>query len=177
MELAFLHRSGIITTLPFSNYASPIFAQKKPSGKLRLLVGLRKVNKLNSDDCINGNNPVSTTTDAAKHMASKKVFLQIRLATSIPLTANGNQRSIEMLAFNFASRRFAYHRLAQGLSRALSAFSRCMQEYLDKVIKADQRDQNVNDIALPRNTQNNLSKTNGGNVSMHSERTIETYPA
>ena len=49
-----------------------------------------------------------------------------------------DQRSIEMLAFNFASRTFAYRRLAQGLSRALSAFSSFMREYLDRVIKADQ---------------------------------------
>ena len=46
VELALLHKYGIITTLPFSNYASPIFAQKKPNGKLRLLVDLRKINYL-----------------------------------------------------------------------------------------------------------------------------------
>ena len=34
VELALLHKYGIITTLPFSKYASPIFAQKKPNGKL-----------------------------------------------------------------------------------------------------------------------------------------------
>ena len=50
VELALLHKYGIITTLPFSKYASPIFAQKKPNGKLRLLVDLRKINKLISDD-------------------------------------------------------------------------------------------------------------------------------
>ena len=33
-----------------------------------------------------------------------------------------DQRSLEMLAFNFASRTFAYKRLAQGLSRSVSAF-------------------------------------------------------
>ena len=37
VELALLHKYGIITTLPFSNYASPIFAQRKPNGRLRLL--------------------------------------------------------------------------------------------------------------------------------------------
>ena len=50
VELALLHRYGIITTLPFSKYASPIFAQKKPNGKLRFLVDLRKINNLISDD-------------------------------------------------------------------------------------------------------------------------------
>ena len=91
VELALLHRYGIITTLPFSKYASPIFA------------------------------------------------------------------------FNFASRTFAYRRLAQGLSRALSAFSSFMREYLDKVIKADQCAQYVDDIGIAANdaTQliNNLRAT------------------
>ena len=36
VELALMHRYGIITTLSFSKYASPIFAQRKPNGKLRL---------------------------------------------------------------------------------------------------------------------------------------------
>ena len=44
VELAFMHKYGIITVLPFSKYASPIFAQRKPNGKLRLLVDLRKIN-------------------------------------------------------------------------------------------------------------------------------------
>ena len=42
VELA-LHKYGIITTLPFSKYASRIFAQRKPNGKLRLLVDFEKV--------------------------------------------------------------------------------------------------------------------------------------
>ena len=50
VELALLHRYGIITTLPFSKYASPIFARKEPNGKLRLLVDLRKINHFISDD-------------------------------------------------------------------------------------------------------------------------------
>ena len=71
VELALLHKYGIITTLPFSKYASPFFAQKKPNGKLRLLNDLRKINNLISDDYINKNLPVSTLTDAAQHMAGK----------------------------------------------------------------------------------------------------------
>ena len=34
VELAMLHKYVIITTLPFSKYGSPMFAQKKPNGKL-----------------------------------------------------------------------------------------------------------------------------------------------
>ena len=33
VELALMHKYGIITVLPFSKYASPIFAQRKPNGK------------------------------------------------------------------------------------------------------------------------------------------------
>ena len=50
VELAFMHKYGIITVLPFSKYASPIFAQRKPNGKLRVLVDLRKINTLIADD-------------------------------------------------------------------------------------------------------------------------------
>ena len=61
-----------------------------------------------------------------------------------------------MLAFNFACRTFAYRRLAQGLSRALSVFSSFMREYLDKVIKADQCAQYVDDICIAANDAEQL---------------------
>ena len=158
VELALLHKYGIITTLPFSKYASPIFAQKKPNGKLRLLVDLRKINNLISDDYINNNHPVSTLTDAAQHMAGKKLFCKLDCSQAYHCLPMADQRSIEMLAFNFASRTFAYRRLAQGLSRALSAFSSFMREYLDKVIKADQYAQYVDDIGIAANDADHLIK-------------------
>ena len=122
VELALLHSYGIITTLPFSKYASPIFAQKKHNGKLRLMVDLRKINNLISDDYINNNHPVSILTDAAQHMAGKRLFCKLDCSQAYHCLQMADQRSIEMLAFNFASRTFAYCRLAQGLSRALSVF-------------------------------------------------------
>ena len=76
VELAMLHKYGIITTLPFSKYASPIFAQKKPNGKLRLLVDLRKINNLISDDYKNNNHPVRTLVDAAPSYGRQKIFWQ-----------------------------------------------------------------------------------------------------
>ena len=158
VELALLHKYGIITTLPFSKYASPIFAQKKPNGKLRLLVDLRKINNLISDDYINHNHPVSTLTDAAQHMAGRKLFCKLDCSQAYHCLQIANQRSIEMLAFNFASRTFAYRRLAQGLSRSLSAFSSFMREYLDKVIKADQCAQNVDDIGSRQRRRSSTQK-------------------
>ena len=69
-----------------------------------------------------------------------------------------DQRSVELLAFNFVSRTFAYRRLAQGLSRALSAISSFMREYLDSVIKADQCARYVDDIGIAANTTEQLMK-------------------
>ena len=67
-----------------------------------------------------------------------------------------DQRSIEMLACNFASRTFAYIRLAQGPSRDLSAISSFMRECLDRVIKADQFAQDVDDIGIAANSVTQL---------------------
>ena len=148
VELAMIHKNRTKTTLPFSKYASPIFAQKKPNVKLRLLVDLRKINNLISDDFINNNPPVSTLVDAAQHLAGKKLFCNSDCSQAYHCLQMADQRSIEMLAFNFASRTFAYLRLAQGLSRALSAFSSFMREYLDIIIKANQFVQYVDDIGI-----------------------------
>ena len=156
VELALMHKYGIITTLPFSKYASPIFAQLKPNRKLRLLVDLRKINALISDDYINNNHPISTLSDAAQHLAGKPLFCKLDCSQAYHCLQMADQRSVELLAFNFASRTFAYRRLAQGLSRALSAFSGFMREYLDTVIKADQCAQYVDHLGIAANTTEQL---------------------
>ena len=69
-----------------------------------------------------------------------------------------DQRSVEMLAFNFASGTFAYKRLAQGLSRSVSAFSSFMREYLDPVVKADQCAQYVDDIGIAANNVTDFTR-------------------
>ena len=152
VELALLHKYGIITTLPFSKYASPIFAQRKPNGRLRLLVDLRKINNLISEDYVNNNHPVSTLYDAAQHMAGKKLFCKLDCSQAYHCLQMADYQSIQMLAFNFASRTFAYRRLAQGLSRSISTFSSFIREYLDTLIKADQCAQYVDDIGIAANT-------------------------
>ena len=157
-ELALLHKYGIITTIPFSNYASPIFAQKKPNGKLRLLLDLRKINTLMADDYINNNNPVSTLTGSAQHMARKNLFCKLDCSQVYHCLQMADQQSIELLAFNFASRTFAYRRLAQGLRRSLSAFSSFIRENLDPVIKVDQCAQYVDDFGIAANTPEQLIK-------------------
>ena len=69
-----------------------------------------------------------------------------------------DQRSVEMLAFNFASRTFAYRRLAQRLSRYVSAFSSFMRKYLNPVVKADQCAQYVDDIGIAANNATDLTR-------------------
>ena len=61
-----------------------------------------------------------------------------------------------MLALKFASRTFAYKRLAQGLIRALSTFSSCMRDYSQTVIKAEKCAQYVDNIRTPANTVTQL---------------------
>ena len=60
VELTLMHKYGIIIVLPFSKKASPIIAQRKPNGKLRLLVDFSKINFLIADDYTNTNQPVRT---------------------------------------------------------------------------------------------------------------------
>ena len=151
VELPLMHIYGIITVLPFSKYASPFFAQRKPNGKLRLLVDLRKINSLIADFYINNNHPISTLSDAAQHLAGKSLLCKLDCSQAYHCLQMADQRSVEMLAFNFASGTFAYKRLAQGLSRSVSAFSSFMREYLDPVVKADQCAQYVDDIGIAAN--------------------------
>ena len=158
VELALMHKYGIVTILPFSKYASPIFAQRKPNGKLRLLVDLRKINSLIADDYTNNNHAVSTLSDAAQHLAGKSLICKLDCSQACHCLQMADQRSVEMLAFNFARRIFAYKRLAQGLSRSVSAFSSFMREYLDLVVKADQCAQNVDDFGIAANNATDLTR-------------------
>ena len=95
-----MQKYGIITVLPFSKYASPIFAQRKPNGKLRLLVDLRKINTLIADDYTNNNHPVSTLSDAAQHLAGKTLFCKLDCSQAYHCLQMADHRSVEMLALN-----------------------------------------------------------------------------
>ena len=156
VELALLHKYCIITTLSFTKYASPIFAQRKLNDQQLLLVDLRKINIPNSEDYVNNNHPVSTLSDAAQHIAGKKLFCKLDCSQAYHCLQMADYQSIQMLAFNFASRTFAYRQLAQGLSRSLSAFSSFIRDYLHTLIKADQCAQNVDDIGIAANTVTRL---------------------
>ena len=128
VEVALPRKYGIITTLPFRQKASPVFVQRKPKGKIRLLVNFRKINTLIADDLINNNHPVSTLTDGAQHVAGKNLFCKFDCSQAYHCLQMADQQIIELLAFNFASQTFAYQRMAQGLSRSLLASSSFIRE-------------------------------------------------
>ena len=88
----------------------------------------------------------------------EKLFCKLDCSQAYYCHQMADQRSVELLVFKFLSRTFAYRRLAQGLSRALSAFSSFMREYLDSVIKADQCAQYVDDIGIAAKTTEQLIK-------------------
>ena len=119
-----MSKQGIITLLPFRKYASSIFAPRKPNGKLRLLVDLRKINTLTADDYTKNSYPVSTLSNAAQHLAGKSLFCKLGCSQAYHCLQMAYQRSMERIAIIFACRTFAYKRLAQDLSRSLSAVSR-----------------------------------------------------
>ena len=97
VELALMHKYGIITLLPFSKYASPIFAQGKSNGKLRLFVDLRKINTLIADDYTNNNHPVSTLSHAALHLAGKSLFCELDCSQEYRSLQMADQRSHSIL--------------------------------------------------------------------------------
>ena len=119
---------------------------------------LRKINTLIADDYTNNNHPVSTLSDAGQHLAGKSIFCKLDCSQAYHCLQMADHRSVEMLAFNFASRTFAYKRLAQGLNRSVSAFSSFMREYLDSVVKADQCAQKVDDIGIAANSATDLTR-------------------
>ena len=151
-----MHKFGLITVLHFSKYGSSIFAQRKPNGKLRLLVDLRKINSLIAEAYTNNIHPVSTLSDAAQHLAGMSIFCKLDFSQAYHCLQMADQRSVKMLEFNFASRTFAYRRLAQSLIGSVSAFSSFKREYLELVVKADQCAQCVNDTGIAAKTATEL---------------------
>ena len=73
MQYYDLLQHSTITTLSFSKYSSPIFAQRKSSGNLRILIHLRRINHLLRHDYTNNNLPIPTMSDASAHLAGKKI--------------------------------------------------------------------------------------------------------
>ena len=75
--------------------------------------------------------------DAAVHLAGKKIFAEMDCSKAFFSMQMANELSVQLLAFNFGGRTFAFKRLAQGLSRSPTVFSSCVSNYLQSCIASD----------------------------------------
>jgi hypothetical protein len=89
--------------------------------------------------------------DATKHFAGKKLFAKFDCSQAYYAMQMADEQSVQLLAFNFGARTFAYQRLAQGLSRSVSAFSSYVREKLGPVIAADRAFSYMDDITSAAN--------------------------
>ena len=150
VELALMQEYGMITTLPYCKYSSPIFAQRKPNvGKPKLL----------KNDYNQHNHPVTTMADAAQHMAGKRYFCKLDCSQAYHCLQMADEQSVQLLAFNFGSRTFAFLRLAQGLNRSLSAFNSTVREYLDPWSRQTNAPNTLTISALPPTLPKSWSTT------------------
>ena len=123
VESVLMQEYGIITTLPHSKYSSPIFAHRKPNGKLRISVDLRRINHLIKNDYGEHNHPLTTIADAAQTHGREKYLCKLDCSQAYHCIPIADEQSVQLLSFNFGSRTVAFLRLAQGLDRSLSAFT------------------------------------------------------
>ena len=108
VELVLMHYFNLVTTLSHSKYRSPVFAQRKSSGKFRLLIDLRRINHLLKNDYINTNFPISNMSDASNHFAGKTLFIKLDCSQAYHWVQMADDISVQFLAFNFAPRTYAY---------------------------------------------------------------------
>ena len=156
VELSLMQYYGIITSLPFSKHASPIFAQRKSNGNLRILIDLRRINHLIRHDYDSHNFPLSSLADVGHHLAGKRLFTKLDCSQAFHVVQMDGLESIQLLAFNFEGRTYAYQRLAQGLSRSVTSFSSFMRKYLDPCIAAGRCFQYVDDVGSAANNVDEL---------------------
>ena len=137
VELVLMHYFNLVTTLSHSKYSSPVFAQRKSSGKFRILIDLRRINHLLRNDYINTNFPISNMSDASNHFAGKTLFTKLDCSQAYHWVQMADDLSFQFLAFNFASRTYAYKCLTQGLSKSVTGFSAFIRHYLDPCLASN----------------------------------------
>ena len=86
-------------------------------------------------------------TDATNHFAGKNLFCKLDCSQAYHCVQMADDLSVQLLAFNFASRTFAYNCLAQGLNKSVTGFSSFVKHYLDPCLAANVCTQFMDDIA------------------------------
>ena len=138
VEFALMRVYGTKAPLFSSKFSSPIFAQRKPNGKPRRVVDLRRTNYLINRDYGEHNDPVTTIWDARRHMAATKQSCKRDPSHANHCIQVANEQSTQLFSFIFGSLTFAFERSAQVFSRSLSAFTDVKKEYLDPAVKENQ---------------------------------------
>ena len=128
-----------------------MFCQKELDRKLRLLVDVRKNSNLITQEYTNNNQPVSTLSDATQHLPGKSFFREIDCCQAYHSLQIAEQLSLKRLGFNCACRTFVYKRLAQRISKAVSAISSFVRERLGPIVRADQCAQKVQEFGIAAN--------------------------
>ena len=113
---------------------------------------VRRINHIIRHDYDNHNFTIATLVDVNAHLASKKFFAKLDCSQAYHVLQMADPLSVQLLSFNFLSKTFAYLRLAQGLSRSVSAFSSFIRKYLYPCIVADECFQYVNDLGTAAKT-------------------------
>ena len=148
IELALLKNFNIVTTLSHSKYSSRMFVHRKSSGKLRIFIDLRSVNHLLRHDYLNSKFLISIMTDATSHLTGKFLCSKLDSSQSYHCVQTADDLSVQLLAFNFASRTFAYNCLAQDLRNSFMGHSSFGQRYLDPCLAANVCSQFMDDIPV-----------------------------
>ena len=154
-----MHYYGLITTLSQSKYSSPLFAYRKESGKLRILIDLRRVNHLLKNDYVNANFPISNNADTTNHFARETLFTKLDCSEAYHCVQTSDDLSVQLLAFNFSLRTYAYKCLAQGLGKSVTGFSSFIRHYFDPCLAADICTQFMDDIGCAVNNFEELIPT------------------
>ena len=145
---------GLKTTLSHSRYSSPLVAQRKNSGRLKLLIDLRKVNHLLQNDYVNTNIPISNMRDAKNYFAMKKFFTNLDCSQLYHCVQMADDITVQLLAFNFASKTYANKCLAQELNKSKTGFSSFIRHYLSPCLASGNCTKFIDDI---RNAVTNLN--------------------
>ena len=149
---------GINTTLSQSRYSSPLFAHRKESGKLRKLIDLRRINHLPKNDYRDSNIPISNMTDAT-NLFARTLYTKIGCSQAYHCVQMADDNSVQLLAFSFGSRTYAYNCLVQGLSKSVTEFSSFIRHYLDSCLAANLCTQFMDDIGCAVKTFDKLIPT------------------
>ena len=86
-------------------------------------------------------------TDATNYFAGKNLFCKLDCSQAYHCVQLADDLSVQLLAFNFASRTFAYNCLAQGFNKSVTGFSSFVKHYLDPCLAANICTQFMDDVA------------------------------